>query len=106
MKAKSDCLRTFGCDTDEDIAKTLAMFVGFTEGLQLFASFAMLMNFPRFNKMKGMGQIVTWSIRDESLHCEGIIRLFHAFVKERDCLTASVTEIGRAKCRERVCQYG
>jgi ribonucleoside-diphosphate reductase beta chain len=55
------------------------MFGGFTEGLQLFASFAMLMNFPRFNKMKGMGQIVSWSVRDESLHCEGIIKLFHAF---------------------------
>ena len=41
------------------------MFGGFTEGLQLFASFAMLMNFPRFNKMKGMGQIVSWSVRDE-----------------------------------------
>jgi ribonucleoside-diphosphate reductase beta chain len=58
------------------------MFGGFTEGLQLFASFAMLMNFPRFNKMKGMGQIVSWSVRDESLHCEGITKLFHAFVKE------------------------
>jgi ribonucleoside-diphosphate reductase beta chain len=66
------------------------MFGGFTEGLQLFASFAMLMNFPRFNKMKGMGQIVTWSIRDETLHCEGIIKLFHTFVRERDCLTKSV----------------
>jgi ribonucleoside-diphosphate reductase beta chain len=63
------------------------MFGGFTEGLQLFASFAMLMNFPRFNKMKGMGQIVSWSVRDESLHCEGITSLFHAFTKERDCLT-------------------
>jgi ribonucleoside-diphosphate reductase beta chain len=81
--------RTFGVDTDADIAKTLAMFGAFTEGLQLFASFAMLMNFPRFNKMKGMGQIVSWSVRDESLHCEGIIKLFHAFVKERDCLTAT-----------------
>ena len=78
--------------TDEDIALTLAMFGGFTEGLQLFASFAMLMNFPRFNKMKGMGQIVSWSIRDESLHCEGITRLFHTFVKERDCLTKAVKE--------------
>ncbi len=68
------------------------MFGGFTEGLQLFASFAMLMNFPRFNKMKGMGQIVSWSVRDESLHCEGIIRLFHAFVKERDCLTQAVKD--------------
>ncbi len=57
------------------------MFGGFTEGLQLFASFAMLMNFPRFNKMKGMGQIVSWSVRDESLHCEGITRLFHAFCR-------------------------
>ena len=68
------------------------MFGGFTEGLQLFASFAMLMNFPRFNKMKGMGQIVSWSVRDESLHCEGITKLFHAFVKERDCLTPAVRD--------------
>jgi ribonucleoside-diphosphate reductase beta chain len=37
-----------------------------------------------------MGQIVTWSIRDESLHCEGIIKLFHAFCKERDCMTKSI----------------
>ena len=59
MKDKHDYLATFGVDTDEDIASTLAMFGGFTEGLQLFASFAMLMNFPRFNKMKGMGQIVS-----------------------------------------------
>ena len=92
MKDKHDYLATFGVDTDEDIAKTLAMFGGFTEGLQLFASFAMLMNFPRFNKMKGMGQIVSWSVRDESLHCEGITRLFHAFVKERDCLTNAVRD--------------
>src|SRR5678810_639567 len=73
-------------------SRTLAMFGGFTEGLQLFASFAMLMNFPRFNKMKGMGQIVSWSVRDESLHCEGIIKLFHAFVKERGCFTPAVKD--------------
>jgi ribonucleoside-diphosphate reductase beta chain len=59
---------TPSAENDEDIARTLAMFGGFTEGVQLFASFAMLMNFPRFNKMKGMGQIVSWSVRDESLH--------------------------------------
>ena len=52
----------------------------------------MLMNFPRFNKMKGMGQIVTWSVRDESLHCEGMIKLFHAFAKETDALTQSVKD--------------
>ena len=58
------------------------MFGAFTEGLQLFASFAMLMNFPRFNKMKGMGQIVSWSVRDETLHCNSIIKLFRTFVQE------------------------
>jgi ribonucleotide reductase beta subunit family protein with ferritin-like domain len=65
MRAKHDYLTRFGVETPEDILTTLAMFGGFTEGVQLFASFAMLMNFPRFNKMKGMGQIVTWSVRDE-----------------------------------------
>ena len=77
------------------------MFGGFTEGLQLFASFAMLMNFPRFNKMKGMGQIVSWSVRDESLHCEGIIKLFHAFVKERDCLTKRSRTTSSTSARRR-----
>ena len=48
----------------------------------MFASFAILLNFPRQNKMKGMGQIVTWSVRDETLHCNSMIRLFKEFVKE------------------------
>lgn len=82
MKDKYDYLQQFGVDTKEDIARTLAIFGGFTEGLQLFASFAILLNFPRFNKMKGMGQIITWSVRDESLHCNSVIRLFHTFLKE------------------------
>ena len=92
MADKHNYMQQFGVDNDEDIACTLAMFGGFTEGVQLFASFAMLMNFPRFNKMKGMGQIVSWSVRDESLHCEGIIRLFHEFCRERQCLTPLVKE--------------
>jgi len=79
LRDKHDYMQQFGVETHADIARTLAMFGGFTEGLQLFASFAMLMNFPRHNKMKGMGQIVSWSVRDESLHCEGIIKLYHAF---------------------------
>jgi ribonucleoside-diphosphate reductase beta chain len=82
MKDKYDYLQEFNVDTKENIAKTLAMFGAFTEGLQLFASFAILMNFPRFNKMKGMGQIVTWSVRDESLHTASIIKLFRTFVDE------------------------
>jgi len=68
------------------------MFGGFTEGLQLFASFAMLMNFPRFNKMKGMGQIISWSVRDESLHCEGMVKLYHAFNAETKAVTKAVAD--------------
>jgi ribonucleoside-diphosphate reductase beta chain len=40
--------------------------------------------------MKGMGQIVSWSVRDESLHCEGIIKLYHAFAKETGAVTPAV----------------
>lgn len=90
MRAKHDFMQTFGVKSYADIARTLAMFGGFTEGVQLFASFAMLLNFPRFSKMKGMGQIVTWSVRDESLHCQGIIKLFHAFCAETGALTQAV----------------
>jgi ribonucleoside-diphosphate reductase beta chain len=48
--------------------------------------------------MKGMGQIISWSVRDESLHCEGIIKLFHAFVKERDCYTQTVKDAILESC--------
>ncbi|MDE2517199.1 MAG: ribonucleotide-diphosphate reductase subunit beta, partial [Rhodospirillales bacterium] len=72
----------FRVDSKHEIAKTLAAFGAFTEGLQLFASFAILLNFPRFGKMKGMGQIISWSVRDESLHCLSIIRLLRSFVQE------------------------
>src|SRR5450631_1944609 len=82
MRDKHDYMQQFGVETNADIARTIAMFGGFTEGLQLFASFAMLMNFPRHNKMKGMGQIVTWSVRDETLHTHSIIRLFRTFIDE------------------------
>jgi ribonucleoside-diphosphate reductase beta chain len=82
MKDKWDYMREFNMESPTDIAKTLAMFGAFTEGLQLFASFAILLNFPRFNKMKGMGQIIAWSARDETLHTQSIIRLFHTFIEE------------------------
>ncbi|WP_323762994.1 ribonucleotide-diphosphate reductase subunit beta [Maricaulis sp.] len=99
MADKHDYMQRFGVEDEADILRTVAMFGAFTEGLQLFASFAMLMNFPRFNKMKGMGQIVTWSIRDESLHCEGMIKLFHAFAEETGALTQEVKDDITECCR-------
>jgi ribonucleoside-diphosphate reductase beta chain len=82
MKDKYDYMQQFNVSSKRDIAKTLAVFGAFTEGLQLFASFAILLNFQRFGKMKGMGQVVTWSARDESLHTNSIIKLFKTFINE------------------------
>ena len=85
------------------IAKALAIYSGFTEGLQLFSSFIILLNFPRFGKMKGMGQIITYSIRDESLHVEAMTKLFREFIQENiDIWTDDFkAEIYQA-CREMV----
>ncbi len=63
-------------------ATHIAVFSAFTEGMQLFSSFIMLLNFPRHGLMKGMGQIVTWSIVDETMHAENMIKLFKEFIKE------------------------
>lgn len=68
--------------TLENTATHIAVFSAFTEGMQLFSSFIMLLNFPRHGMMKGMGQIVTWSIVDETMHAENMIKLFRTFVEE------------------------
>ena len=82
MEAKHQYLMNTRAGGAEGTALDLAKFSAFGEGLQLFSSFAILLNFPRHNKMRGMGQIVAWSIRDESLHVEGMIKLFHAFIDD------------------------
>jgi ribonucleoside-diphosphate reductase beta chain len=68
----------------QSTATHIAVFSAFTEGMQLFSSFIMLLNFPRTGKMKGMGQIVTWSIVDETQHCESMIKLFRTFIQENN----------------------
>lgn len=82
MRDKHEYLSQFSMDTPENIAKSLAVYSGFTEGVQLFSSFAILLNFPRHNLMKNMGQIISWSIRDENLHVEGMTRLFRTYIEE------------------------
>jgi len=68
--------------TKENTATHIAVFSAFTEGMQLFSSFVMLLNFPRHGKMKGMGQIVTWSIVDETMHSENMMKLFKTYINE------------------------
>jgi ribonucleoside-diphosphate reductase beta chain len=100
LRARSDYMKQFGVKTDGDILRTVAMFGAFSEGLQLYSSFAMMLNFPRREMMKAMGQIISWSVRDESLHCEGMIRLYHAFAKETGALTPAVIADINQNCRE------
>ncbi len=64
-------------------AKSLAIFSAFTEGVNLFSSFAVLLSFKLRNKLKGVGQIVEWSIRDESMHSEAGCWLFRTLLEEK-----------------------
>jgi ribonucleoside-diphosphate reductase beta chain len=90
MKKKHDYLSNYNIkDFDpkneekvSELLKCIAVYSGFTEGLQLFGSFSMLMNFQRLGKMIGMTTIVDWSIRDENKHVEGMTHLFREIVKE------------------------
>lgn len=82
MRDKHDYFLTIAGQDSKTIAQQIAAFSAFTEGMQLFSSFIMLLNFPRHGKMKGMGQIVTWSIVDETIHAESMIKLFRTFIEE------------------------
>ena len=86
MKEKHDYVMDISDNntTKEDKATQIAVFSAFTEGMQLFSSFIMLLNFPRHGKMKGMGQIVTWSIVDETQHTENMVKLFRTYIQENN----------------------
>lgn len=86
MRAKYNYIQQFDVHNVEELAKNLAVFGAFMEGVSLFSSFAILMNYPRMGKMKGVGQIVTWSIRDESLHSKGVCHLFRDLIAENHYL--------------------
>jgi glutaredoxin 3 len=81
MSDKIDFMANSDNSSHEGLALALAKSV-FNEGVSLFASFVMLLNMQRFGKMKGMGTIVEWSIRDETMHVEGNSKIFKEFCEE------------------------
>ena len=81
MADKVDFMKQGNIQSHTGMALALGQSV-FNEGLAVFASFVMLLNFQRFGKMKGMGKVVEWSIRDESMHVEGNSKLFRSFCNE------------------------
>ena len=88
-KAKIDRLVETPGETLHEKALSLAIFSAFTEGVNLFSSFAILMSFQLRNLMKGTGQIVEWSVRDESLHSKAGCWLFRTLISENSELDNS-----------------
>ncbi len=64
------------------IAKSLAVFSAFAEGVSLYSAFAVLYSFQLRNLLKGIGQQMKWSVRDESLHSKMGCQLFRHMCKE------------------------
>jgi len=71
------------------MAEKIAAISAFGEGMQLFSSFVMLLNFARNGKLKGLGQIIAWSIVDETQHAEGMIKVYREYVKHHQNETTS-----------------
>jgi ribonucleoside-diphosphate reductase beta chain len=70
-----------GSDTT-GIAKSLAVFSAFAEGVSLYSAFAVLYSFQLRNLLKGIGQQMKWSVRDESLHSKMGCQLFKHMCQE------------------------
>jgi glutaredoxin 3 len=81
MADKIEFMQTFDPDTKQGLAKAIAQTVC-NEGMSLFSAFVMLLNFQRFGKLKGMCEIVEWSIRDETMHVDGMTALFRQYITE------------------------
>ena len=72
------------------IGKSLATFSAFAEGVSLYSAFAVLYSFQMRNLLKGIGQQMKWSVRDESLHSRMGCKLFRHMCEEYPDLKQSV----------------
>jgi glutaredoxin 3 len=81
MRDKHDFMLDIDIHSKEGKGLAIAKSV-INEGLVLFSSFAMLLNFQRIGKLKGFSQINQWSLRDESTHCIGMAKLFRTYCAE------------------------
>lgn len=81
MRDKIEFMGDIDVHSQTGLALSLVRSV-INEGVSLFSAFAMLLNYQRFGKMRGMSEIVEWSVRDESTHCDGMVKLFRTFCEE------------------------
>lgn len=102
MEAKHAYLDSIEVTDTRSLALCLGTFGGFIEGVQLFSSFAILNSFPRRNLLKGMGQIISWSVRDEQLHAESITKLFRIVAEEEGLWDQGLKDDIHAACETTV----
>jgi ribonucleoside-diphosphate reductase beta chain len=81
MSDKIEFMSNINIHTVSGTAQAIARSV-MNEGMSLFSAFVMLLNYQRFGKMRGMCEIVEWSIRDETMHTNGMVKLFREFCDE------------------------
>lgn len=77
-----DNLVSYNGNNTVGIAKSLAVFSAFAEGVSLYSAFAVLYSFQLRNLLKGIGQQMKWSVRDESLHSKMGCQLFRHMCEE------------------------
>jgi len=75
-----------------EIGRSIAIFSAFAEGVSLYSAFAVLYSFQMRNLLKGIGQQMKWSVRDESLHSKMGCKLFRDICKETKGLKEAVEE--------------
>ena len=92
--ARFDNLVAYDGNDPVGIGKSLAVFSAFAEGVSLYSAFAVLYSFQLRNLLKGVGQQMKWSVRDESLHSRMGCRLFRHMCEEKDFL--------KEKCKDHV----
>ena len=79
-------LVAYSGDSHVGIARSLAVFSAFAEGVSLYSAFAVLYSFQMRNLLKGIGQQMKWSVRDESLHSKMGCQLFRHMCDENNQL--------------------
>ena len=87
------------CDDNDrtGIGRSLAIFSAFAEGVSLYSAFAVLYSFQLRNLLKGIGQQMKWSVRDESLHSKMGCQLFrHMCEEDNNLLDACREDIVKA----------
>ena len=79
-----DNLVSYSGSDPVEIGRSLAIFSAFAEGVSLYSAFAVLYSFQLRNLLKGVGQQMKWSVRDESLHSRMGCRLYRHMCEEKD----------------------